>query len=291
MSKTLQDIMRNLGMKLTALTATTAAFVALAALPSFAETTVFANQTSTSDAVDDLQDDIQDEFDEIAESREFGGTGRATLGWKGSVSASINATSGNTETSDATIGARFSHSDGLNGHGINLSYNRSEDDGDTSADSLSAAYEYTRNFGSDLYGFAQISTDYDAFGTYENDTFVGVGVGYRLINTVHTAWNVQAGPGWRFLETSDDVETDEAALSVGSNYYRELRNGMVLTNDTDILYSESDTSVSNDLGLSVALTGPLALRTSLLTEYHTDPAAGDASTDNSLNLSLVYSFK
>lgn len=281
-------------MKLTTintLTATTAAFIVMAAVPSVAQSTVFDNQSATSDSVDDLQDDIQDEFDKVREAREFGGAGRATQGWTGSISASANMTSGNTDTSDLNIGARFGYSDGLNGHDVNLSYSGSESDDETTANSLSAAYEYSRNLGVNTYGYGQISTDYDEFGTYEYDTFAGVGLGYRAVNTNTTSWNLQAGPGWRFLETNAGVETDEAALSVGSSYYHELRNGLTLVNDTDILYSESDTSVSNEIGFNIALTGPLALRTSLLTEYHSDPDDDDENFDNTLGLSLVYTLR
>lgn len=275
-------------MKSLSLSTTALALVALTAAPSFAQTF----DSSTSDAVDNVQESVQNDFDKVREARSYGGTGHATNGWTGSVSASANMTSGNTDTSDLNVGARFGYSDGVNGHDVNLSYTRSEEDGAVSADSLSAAYEYSRNIGANTYGYGQLSTDYDTEGTYKLDTFVGVGIGYRAINTATTSWNLQAGPGWRFLEENDtDVKTDEAALSVGSSFYHELGNGLTLVNDTDILYSDIDTAVSNELGLNVALNGPLALRTSLLTEYHTDPAAGDKSVDNTLGLSLVYTLR
>ena len=63
-----------------------------------------------------------------------------------------------------------------------------------------------------------------------------------------------------------------------------------MTNDTDIITSSSDTVVYNDLALSVSMTDSLALRSSILTEHHTDAAVGDKSTDNTFGLSLVYSF-
>ena len=62
----------------------------------------------------------------------------------------------------------------------------------------------------------------------------------------------------------------------------------MLTNDTDLITSESDTVIYNDLAVSVSVTDTLALRTSLLTEYHTDPEPGFKDTDNSLGISMVY---
>jgi putative salt-induced outer membrane protein len=286
------DNYRNIAMKSITLNTLAAMLVASAALPAVAQTTtVFDNESATSDAVDDLQDGIQDDFDKVREAREFGGAGRATNGWTGSVSASASAVSGNTDSASLNVGARFGYSDGINGHDVNLSYTGSEADGETDSNSLSAAYEYSRTLGTNTYGYGQLSTDWDEFGAYKQDTFVGLGFGYRVINTSKTAWNVQAGPGWRFLEDSSDVTTDEVALAVGSSYYHELRGGLTLVNDTDILYSETDTAVTNEIGFNIALTGPLALRTSLITEYHTDPADDEKSIDNTLGLSLVYTLR
>ena len=59
---------------------------------------------------------------------------------------------------------------------------------------------------------------------------------------------------------------------------------------TDIIGSDSDTVVYNGLGVNVAMTDTLALRTSLVTEYRTDPAAGRVDTDNNFGVSLVYNF-
>ncbi len=63
-----------------------------------------------------------------------------------------------------------------------------------------------------------------------------------------------------------------------------------MTNDTDVITSSSDTVVYNDLALSVSMTDSLALRTSVLTEYHSDPEPGFKDTDNTFGISLVYSF-
>ena len=62
-----------------------------------------------------------------------------------------------------------------------------------------------------------------------------------------------------------------------------------MTNDTDIVTSSSDTAVFNDLALNVSVTDTLALRTSVLTEYHSD-TTNAKSTDNTFGVSLVYSF-
>lgn len=57
-----------------------------------------------------------------------------------------------------------------------------------------------------------------------------------------------------------------------------------------MLASDSDTYVTNELGLNVSMTDTLALRTSILTEYRSNPQPGFVSTDNTLGVSVVYTF-
>ena len=80
------------------------------------------------------------------------------------------------------------------------------------------------------------------------------------------------------------------AASVSSNFYRSLSQTSYVTNDTDVIYSESSTLVNNDLALNVAMTNTLSLRTSLTTSFDDsiDNDFGDAS--NTLGVSVVYNF-
>lgn len=274
---------------MTKTTALSALILSLGTGATFAQS-AFDTQDSVDDAVTGIEEQVQDDFDKARESRDFG-IGPNHLGWTGSVSATASAVSGNSDTSDIGIGARVGYSDGTNGHEFGLSYTYSEENGNTSANTLGLGYDYSRYFNENLYGYGQAIYKRDQFGTFEEDAFVGVGLGYRVINTENVSWAVQAGPGWRVSELSDGTEIDEVAGSVSSKLFYGLSDGVFLTNDTDIITSEADTAITNELGLNVALTGPLALRTSLRTEYHTDPVAGDKDTDNSLGMSLVYSFK
>nr|WP_319249658.1 DUF481 domain-containing protein [uncultured Celeribacter sp.] len=271
-----------------------ALMLVMASVPAYAQsTTVFNNVDAVDDSVDALEEKIQDEFDDARDSRQFGnGSGR--LGWYGSVSMTANATSGNSDTADIGIGSRFGYGDGVNGHDFALSYQYSEDADESTANTLSAAYDYTRMFNPNFYGYGKIRTKYDEFSSYETDSFIGLGVGYRVVNTPDMTWSLQAGPGWRYAEVADDTladNIDEVAGSFASKFYYDLGNGMFLTNDTDVITSETDTAITNELGFNVSLNGPLAMRTSLRTEYHSDPLDGYDKTDNTLGVSLVYSLK
>jgi len=264
----------------------------LGAMPAIAfaqATTVFQGADAAGDQVDDIADAVEDDFERSTDRGTFGNEGRG-IGWYGSVSATGTATSGNTDTANVGIGTKFGYFDGVNGHDIALSYTYGEADGDTDANSLLASYDYTRNIATRTFAFGELSLAYDEFSSYESDVFVGGGVGYRVIDDGSRVWEIQGGPGYRFLEDANGVETDEAAFKVSSKFYQELNAGLFLTNDTDVLYSDTNTLITNDLGFNVAMSDGLALRTSLLTEYNTDPLPGLDDTDNTLGVSVVYNF-
>ncbi len=262
-----------------------AALIAGLAAPATAQ--VFGAEDRAADAVEDIEDAVSDDFER--ERPRFGNDGRP-LGWTGSVSARATATDGNTDNSDLGIGARVGYFDGVNGHALTLSYTYGEDDGDTTDNSLLAGYDYTREFGTNTFFYGQAQLAYDEFDSYETDAFVGVGLGYRIFNTRDRQWSIQAGPGYRYLETSDGMEVEEGAVSLSSNYFARLSPTVSVTADTDVLWSETDTLVTNELGLNVAMSRQLALRTSVLTEYRTDPLPGFEDTDNTFGVSVVYNF-
>ena len=264
-----------------------AAFSSVVAGAASAQSTAFDNQDRVTDTIEDIEEDVQDDFDR--DTRTFGNEGR-TLGFTGSISARATATDGNTDTADIGLGARVGFFDGVNGNDVTLAYTYSADNGDATENSVLAGYDYTREFGSNLFGFAKLVVAYDEFGSFERDAFAGAGLGYRIFNTEALQWSVQAGPGYRVAKDAAGTEIEEAAFSVSSDYLTRFSDTLFLTNDTDVLASDSDTYVTNELGLNVSMTDSLALRTSILTEYRSNPQPGFVSTDNTLGVSVVYTF-
>lgn len=276
-------------MKAGTIFAAAAVVVAGAAAPAFAQEATFSNQNAASDSVTDLRDQIRDDSRRTVPA--FGNSGRR-VGWSGSAALRASMSQGNSDTADLGFGARFSYFDGVNGHRFNGSYAIAENAGVRTKDSLQLGYDYTRDFASNIYGFGKINLTYDKFSAYKSDVFVGVGVGYRIFDDGNTQWAIQAGPGYREARDNNDVVVINSGAAMASSYFKtSLTETMSLTNDTDVLWSKDNTRVTNDLGVNMALAGGMALRTSLLTNYNSDPAPGFKHTDNTLGLSLVYSFR
>ena len=254
--------------------------------------TAFDQTDAATNRNEDLREQIEEDFER--DDRRFGNTGRQ-LGYSGSVALRATASSGNSETADIGIGADFLYFDGTNGYSAEFFYDYAEDSGTRNEESLYYDLEYTRDFSLRAYGFAKVQGTVDEFSAYETDTFVGFGLGYRVYDTPELQWTVQAGPGYRFADlTAVSLnDLDEPAVAGASNLYVELSETAYLTNATDIISSDNDTVIYNELdqaGRFLRMAGDLALKTSLRTEHHTDPRAGFDATDNTYGVSLVYSF-
>lgn len=276
-------------MKKTLITVSALAISAMVAGQAVAQDLI-GRDTVAGDLNEDLLDDIEDDAER--ELDRFGNAGRPE-GFTGSVALRGIANAGNSESLNVGIGSDMNYVWGPNGIELQLNYSYTDDDTSPVEEALFYGLEYTRDFNPTVFGFGKIqgSVDDATDAQFRSDTFVTVGAGYRIYNDENLQWSVQAGPGYRFADLSDvtTADFDEAAFGIGSDYAHKLSDTLFLTNDTDIISSSSDTVIFNDLAINVSMTETLALRTSLLTEFHTDPGTAK-STDNTFGVSLVYSF-
>lgn len=259
---------------------------ALTATGAMAQTAL--STSAAAERIETLNDDIADDF--TRDVPQFGNEGRR-IGYTGSMSLQANAASGNTDTASVGLGLNMGYYDGTNGYRGLLSYQYSENNGTTDDNSLLYELQYMRDVNANYYGFAKLQGNVDSLQTLNtSDNYLGIGVGYRIYDTATTQWAVEAGAGYRVADLGSVSDFKEGALAVSSNFYNRINDQMAVTWDVDVIGSDADTVVYNDLGLNVNMTNSMALRTSLATEYHTDPAAGRSSTDNALGVSVVYSF-
>lgn len=250
--------------------------------------------TRIEDTIEDIEEDTQDQFEQSQDEARFGTSG-IPLGFRGSVFASGTTTSGNTSTTDFGLGGRFTLGQGRLNHTFGVAAEYGEADDDRDQNRIYGIYDLTYDITDRVYGFGLARAQYDEFSSPQHDYFLGVGPGYRVFNDPGLAWRVQAGPGVRYTKDEfDDGSTEddtEIAGILSSRFFYTISPSAFVTNDTDVIYSEAQTTVSNDLGVNVSLTGPFSLRTGLRTEYNSDPIEDDENFDNSLTAAVVYSFQ
>lgn len=266
-----------------------ASIIALfAAAPLFAQGAL-VGVDDLDDRIDDIQTDVADDLAEAEDSARFG-PNQYSQGWTGSVSASLSATDGNTDSGELTLGGRLRYGNGPWNHTLGVAVEVGEENGNRYKEEAYATYDVNRYFNDQFYMFGLGSVKYDGFDTNEWDAFLGFGPGVRVINTPDIAWRLQAGPGVRYTEDQLGNDQTEVAGIASSRFFYKFNDVMFLTNDTDVVFSDSSTVAANDFGVNYKLTNALAARASYRTEWTSDPLPGLTDTDNTLGVSLVVGF-
>lgn len=269
------------------LLASTSVVVALVA-PAYAQSAL-TGVDALDDKITEIQDNVSEDLAKANDAERFS-VARLPQGFRGSLSASSSATSGNTNNRNLSIAGRLSYGVGSWNHSIGFATEYGKEDDVTSKKQAYATYETNRYFSDNFYAFGTGRFQYDAFATNEQDAFVGFGPGFRILNSENVSWRVQAGPGARFTKDQAGVETTEMSGILSSRLYYKLSDVMSITNDTDVLASKGSEIASNDFGINYKISDALSTRLSYQTDYNSKPANGFEKMDNTFGASLVLGF-
>ncbi len=209
--------------------------------------------------------------------------------WQGEGSFGAGFTSGNTETKDLSAGLKLKHNGNLWTQSGELSAEFGETNSVETRNRIAAAGQVDRIINDRLSAYGRLTYEKDEFSGFESRYFAGVGVAYKVITGEPTTWTVQGGPGYRVDEIRTPASTEESlGVAAGSRFAHQFNDNVALSNDTDVIYSETSTQVTNSLGLTFDISGNLSARVSYDVRYDTDPPAGFESTDTATRFSVVY---
>jgi putative salt-induced outer membrane protein len=225
-------------------------------------------------------------------------------GWSGEGALSAGMTSGNTDTRDIGLTFDVDHIIGKWDYGFQGQVDYGEQDGLESRNRvfLGTNLDYTINDG--VFSFARASYEVDQFTGFDSRSFVGGGLGYRFPRLDPITWVLRGGPGVKIDEVKRVVTTDdlgapviipaETVTSVGfvgkSKFAWALNDKVELSNNTDVLYAEESTQLSNALALTAQINGSLSARFGFDTRYDTNPPLGYETTDTATKIGVVYKF-
>ena len=214
-------------------------------------------------------------------------------GWSGEASLSGSKTTGNTETTDIGLGLKIAKEDGPWRHKFKALADRGEVDGVSNKKRYNLGYQIDRDFNDRLYGYANADYFSDDFGAFQEGFFVGTGLGYKVIIPEPVSWNVEGGLGYRSQEEQGALgdQSNELAARAFSDFDYIFNENVSFYNDTEIIYSSSDTYIWNETGITATLAGNLAARASFRIDTHSDVAPGREKTDTITRFGIVYTMK
>lgn len=252
--------------------------------------TVLTGIDSVDDRIDDIDRSARLDLDRGNDAFRYGSP-EYREGLSGSASLGYSGKTGATDSSEFSLGARLRLANGPMVQTLGVVLDFAESGSIKTKEDLFAIYDANYYFDDNFYGFAlgRVKTDglAETASAVKTDAFVGVGPGYRVINTPDLSWRLQAGIGVSYLKDGAGASETETGYIASSRLFWRLSETLFATNDTDVLKSDSALRVNNDLGLNVKMSDMFATRISYLTEYNDSRAV---STENKLGVSLVYSF-
>ncbi len=269
--------------------AVSALAMVLAAPASFAQSTL-AGTGALNDRIDDIERDITDDLARAEDASRFGNP-EFRPGLSGSASLGYSGQTGNSESQEFNLGTRLRFASGQLVQTIGVAMNFADENGVSTKEDVFGVYDANYYLTDRFYVFAlgRVESDglADEADEFQTDAFVGVGPGYRIINTPDMAWRVQAGIGISYLEDGLGESATDTGYIASSRFYYAINENVFATNDTDILKSDTALRINNDLGISLKMTESFSTRVSYLTEYNDSRAI---RADNKLGVSLVYGF-
>ncbi|WP_103256599.1 DUF481 domain-containing protein [Tabrizicola aquatica] len=265
------------------------ALALFAAVPAMAQDTVTGIR-GLNDRLEDIEDDVADDLDRANDEARFGFP-EYQPGFSGSASLGYSAQTGNTDTQDFSLGVRMRYAQGQWVQTLGVAADFSETEGVKSEEDIFAVYDGNYYFNDRFYMFALARAQHDGLadsaGEYEGDGFIGIGPGYRVVNRSDMAWRLQAGIGVSYLRDGLGASDTEVGYIASSRFFYQISDSVFLTNDTDVLSSDTALRANNDLGVNFQVSEALSTRISYLSDYND---ARDIKTDNRLGISLVVGF-
>ena len=214
--------------------------------------------------------------------------------WRGSGGAALSMTSGNSTTSSLLLtvdAARATASDKISlGGMINYAKNKTGGVEQTTSDKWAGFGQYDYNLTPRMFVFGRLGLEADRLVDLSLRTSLAGGLGYKIINTEQTTFDVFGGIGY----TTDRYSVDQtiadktgrtfsrASVYLGEASSHQLSPTVSLKQRLDLYPGVSgDKAVlaKFNAGLSVAMSSTLSLTVGLTDAYNSKPPAGTKSND------------
>ena len=217
-------------------------------------------------------------------------------GWSGESALTGARTTGNTETTDVGLSLKVQKETDVWRHKFKALGDYGEANDTDTKQRYSFGYQIDRDVTERLYVYGNADYFSDTFGAFKNGYFLGGGLGYNVLQEQPLLWNLEGGAGYRSQKSRPaqpvEPETEnEFALRGFSDLDYTFNDNVSLYNDTEILWSSSDTYIWNEAGITAKLAGNLAVRASYRVDNHSNPPVGAESTDTTTRFGIVYTLK
>jgi len=214
--------------------------------------------------------------------------GRSEL-WEGRASLGLRFDSGNAERADYSVGLELTRKLAEWGFEGAIDYAYSEVDDRVGRDELNVKARGERELGERWTTFISGDYEQDALSGFDHNAFLGLGVGYRVLDRETLSWTLRASPGARYLAPEGRPDFVRPAGDFTSDFATQLGENVTLELDTHVLVS--DNSRAEQTAKLVTGLGELwAFEIKYRYRYEFDPEPGFEEADTRADISIVREF-
>ncbi len=213
--------------------------------------------------------------------------------WKGNVNVGAGMQTGNTERTNASIGAEATRRSEQDRFSLRFLFNYAEDADEVTARNTFGAGKYDYFFTKKWYGYVGIELLNDKFKDLNLRTVVGPGVGYQIWEDPIKSLQVEGGLSY-FSEDLIDGEDDQWLTARFAGNLRYNYKDLLAFTDYFVIYPSLDSfgeyQLRNEAALSTSLGSNWSLRLANILERDSEPPVNVEKDDWQWILGLQYAF-
>lgn len=225
--------------------------------------------------------------------------------WTGKAELGILSATGNTESKAANAKFDLKHEGADWTHTMGFAALYSEGSEFSTAERYEAGYQLDNRITDRLSWFVGLRGEQDRFSAFAYQATASAGVTYKFIDNPATKWSGSVGAGYRRAQPQELIKSDagevldrikgevenEPVGILSSAYEHSFTESTKLTNKFLAESGSDNTSVQNDIALSVSMTQSFALAVGVGVRYNSDPPPLAETTDTLTTVNLVYTIK
>ncbi|MGB9150749.1 MAG: DUF481 domain-containing protein [Burkholderiales bacterium] len=220
--------------------------------------------------------------------------------WRGNLGGSLSVTSGNSKSTNLSIGTDAVAADAMSKTTLYLNALRATSEtagiSNTTANVIHGGGRYEYNLSPQMFGFGSIDMDRDPIQQLKLRTALGAGLGYHLLNTADTSFDVFAGLGYKIERydlpaPADSNNATELILGEESNH--KLSDASSFKQRLALYPNLKDSGEYRavfDAGFTTAIAGGLNLNVGLSDRYNSLAPAGTKKNDLLLTTGVSMKF-
>lgn len=214
-------------------------------------------------------------------------------GFSGELSATYLSTSGNSESTNAALGATLDYKPSDSSRWLHSAYagaQFAEEDNEQSAERYEAGFKTLYNQTPRTYWFGALDFEKDLFSGVDTRYSLTAGVGRHLIDLERHKLDGELGVGIRYLEFADGDDTTDAILRGLLDYSWLISKTSTFNQKVLVEVGNENTYLQSDTSLTLLIAGSVSAKLGYTIKRNSEVPDDVEKTDTYTTVSLLYGF-